>query len=377
LAGAWAAHALARQGVAVTVLERHGAPAQEASGNPAGLFHGTAHADEGTHAGWNQAAALRAARALAPWIEEGSVPGALRGLLRLAPPEQDLAALQALVARHEWPPEIVQALPAEAASDLAGTALDRPAWWFPQGGWVAPAALVERLLQRARRRFGVDVQAIRRESGEWLALDGRGQVIEAAPTLVLANGAEAARLWPHGDWPLGRSRGQLSWWLRAPTGAPPLQVPLAGAGYALALPDGRFLFGATAAPGDEDPALRPADHAFNLQRLTTLTGWDGTAASASLQGRVGWRVQTPDRLPIVGPVAAPAAAPPRPLQARWLAREPGLFALTALASRGLTWGPLAAEVLAAWVTGAPMPVPARLRDALDPARWALRAMRKA
>jgi tRNA 5-methylaminomethyl-2-thiouridine biosynthesis bifunctional protein len=48
-----------------------------------------------------------------------------------------------------------------------------------------------------------------------------------------------------------------------------------------------------------------------------------------------------------------------------------------LGGRGLTLGPLAAEVLAAWISGAPMPVESRLRDAVDPARWALRAARRA
>jgi tRNA 5-methylaminomethyl-2-thiouridine biosynthesis bifunctional protein len=73
-------------------------------------------------------------------------------------------------------------------------------------------------------------------------------------------------------------------------------------------------------------------------------------------------------MPIAGPVPDDGGDP--------LARSPGLFVLTGLGSRGLTTAPLAAEVLAAWVTGAPMPVDARLRDALDPARWRRRAARR-
>jgi len=376
LAGGWAAHALAQQGLEVSVLDRHAAPAREASGNPAGLFHGTVHADDGSHARWNRAAALWTARALAPGIAAGAFAGQVQGLLRLAQPGQDRAGMQAMIERHALPPEVVQALDAPQASALAGIALPGPAWHFPGGGWADPAALVAWLLRGLRFRGGVDVQALRRVGGQWQALDAQGVVIDEAPVLVLANGADAARLWPLAGWPLGRSRGQVSWWPQAPAGAPRLRQPLAGAGYALGLPDGGLLFGATAAPGDADGAVRAADHRFNLQRLAALTGWDGSAAAAGLQGRVGWRVQTPDRLPIVGPVAAARGAPAQPLQARWLAREPGLYVLTALGSRGLSWGALAGRLLAAWVSGSPMPVEARLRDALDPARWQLRAARR-
>jgi len=33
-------------------------------------------------------------------------------------------------------------------------------------------------------------------------------------------------------------------------------------------------------------------------------------------------------------------------------------------------------VLAAWISGAPMPLAAGLRDAIDPARWQVRAARR-
>ncbi len=375
LGGAWVAHALAHQGWSVTVIDRHAEPAQEASGNPAGLFHATVHADDGAHARLHRAAALVAWRRLAPWIAAGRVPGRADGLLRLAVPGETLAAMQARLARHGLPVEIAEALDADAAARRTGCPVARPGWWFPQGGWVDPGALVRTLLATPGVRFvgGHAIAAIERHGGRWRLIDGHGSVCAASPTLVLAAGAEAARLWPAAGWPMGRSRGQLSTWSAAP-GVPRLHVPLAGDGYALTLPDGRLLAGASAAPGDTTPGLRDSDHAFNRARLARLTGW---AAPPPDGGRVGWRAQVPDRLPIAGPVpAAGAAASARPTQARWQPREHGLHVLAALGSRGLTWGPLLGEVVAAWITGTPMPVEARLRDALDPARWIVRQARR-
>jgi tRNA 5-methylaminomethyl-2-thiouridine biosynthesis bifunctional protein len=106
-----------------------------------------------------------------------------------------------------------------------------------------------------------------------------------------------------------------------------------------------------------------------------------------LEGRVGWRATTPDRLPLVGALPLPLAAlqgaakairleQPRLIPRR---RSPqgGLFILSGLGSRGITWSVLAGRLLAHWVTGSPCPVEADLRDALDPARWLSREATRA
>src|SRR5438270_481105 len=50
LAGCATAWALTRQGWRCTLLDRHAGPASEASGNPAGLFHGIVNPQDGAHA---------------------------------------------------------------------------------------------------------------------------------------------------------------------------------------------------------------------------------------------------------------------------------------------------------------------------------------
>jgi tRNA 5-methylaminomethyl-2-thiouridine biosynthesis bifunctional protein len=372
LAGAWAAQGLRQQGWQVEVWDRHAAPAQEASGNPGGLFHGTVSADDGTHARLLRAAALLAERTLRPWISGGQIPGRIAGLLRLVNAGATVEALQALLDRHGFTPDHVQLRDAASASADAGLPLPGAAWFFPGGGWVAPPALVRHLLADLPFRGRTPVARIERRGSRWWLFDAGDAVLGETTTLVLANAADAARLWPDAGWPLGRARGQIGLWAADTPGGPQPRLPVAGNGYLLTLDDGRLLAGATAAPGDEDPALRPADDDFNRARLLALCGW---AAPPAPDGRVGWRVHTPDRLPIIG--AVPAAGAVAHTQARRITREPGLFVLAALGSRGLTWGPLAGRMLAAWVTGSPMPVAARLRDAVDPARWVVRRARRA
>jgi tRNA 5-methylaminomethyl-2-thiouridine biosynthesis bifunctional protein len=136
LAGASAAEALARHGWRCTVLDRHVRPAGEASGNPGGLFHGTAHASDGVHARFTRAAALLAARRHAAGIASGRVDGQCDGLLRLRPSG----------AVPELPPGYLQAVDPTALQAHTGLPLDEPAWLYPGGGWLSPADLTARCL---------------------------------------------------------------------------------------------------------------------------------------------------------------------------------------------------------------------------------------
>jgi tRNA 5-methylaminomethyl-2-thiouridine biosynthesis bifunctional protein len=265
----------------------------------------------------------------------------------------------------------VQALSAQQASERAGLTLTRPAWCFTQGGWADPAALVRATLALpgVLWRGRAEVQAIERHADQWRALDRDGRVLGEAPLLVLANAEDALRL---AGLPAGwttRTRGQLSW-TSSPALAP--RLPIGSGAYAIALPDGRLVFGATQQSDDDDPAVREADHADNLQRVSVLLGASPASSTAALQGRVGWRALTPDRLPLIGAAPDAMAAPPARLDAaRLVPRRPSLLLHTGLAGRGLTTAALAGELIGAMAAGAPWPLEGDLADAVDPARAVL------
>jgi len=385
LAGAAAAQALARLGWAVTVLDRHAEPARETSGNPAGLFHGTVNAADGSHARLFRAAALVAQREYAAAVA-GGVPGSAEGLLRLELRDGGLAAMRARLQELGLPADYVQALDAATASQRAGVPVGAPAWFYPGGGWVAPPAWVRHALATPGVQFigGVAVATVECHGSDWLLRDAGGRTLAQAPIAVLAHAAGAAQalaLLGGPGWPLTHSRGQVT---RVPAQATDraLWLPLAGDGYVLPLPEGGLLCGASheAAAPDGDDTPREADHLFNLQRLQRLIGQPPPADLSSCQGRVGWRLHSDDRLPIAGAVPLPAAAMPpgqRLDQARLLPRHPGLFVLAALGSRGLTLAPLLGRLVAAQATGTPWPLEQDLVDAVDPGRWMVRAARAA
>ena len=382
LAGCAAAWALAEQGWRSVVFDRHAAPAQEASGNPAGLFHGIVNPQDGAHARFNRAAALEAQRVVAKAIADHGVAGSAKGLLRLNMATADVAAMQAALDRLALPSDYVQALDAKAAGKRCGLQLQHPAWFYPGGGWVDPAGLARACLERAEQqtRFagGVVVNALRRSGSDWQLLNAQGQVIDEAETIVLANAGDALRLLGQSDWPIEALRGQISM-LPAHHLALP-RIPISGAGYLLPELNGRAWFGATSQAGDLDPAVRCADHVDNLARLATLRGAALDVAATELQGRTAWRWSSNDRLPVVGAVPEPglanSASALRLDQPRFVPRQSGLFVFTALGSRGISWSTLGAQVLASSISGAPSPLEASLLDAIDPARFVTRAYRR-
>ena len=399
LAGCACAWALAEQGWTSRIVDRLPAPAGAASGNAGALFHGTVNAQDGRHARFNRAAALRIGEAVRMARERHGAAGAQEGLLRLET-ARDLPSMQAMLAALGLPSDYVQALGAAAAGAAAGLSLDLPAWFYPGGGWVDPAALARSYLERAGNAAsftgGVEVATLRRQpiasdadgtqAPHWQLLDGTGRVVAAAPVVVLANGCDALRLAAGAAaaaWPLAAVRGQAT---LLPADTPGLRLPalpLAGSGYLLpALPGGRALCGATSQIGDESTVPRTGDDLQNLQRLAVLTGSLPRIEEKDLQGRAGVRCVAPDRLPLIGgvpalPAAGDAAAPRLGLdQPRNVPRLPGLHVFAALASRGVTWSALGAEIAAAVISGAPCPVEADLLDAVDAARFASRAARR-
>ncbi|MFG6439603.1 FAD-dependent 5-carboxymethylaminomethyl-2-thiouridine(34) oxidoreductase MnmC [Roseateles sp. LKC17W] len=363
LAGAACALALQRAGVACTVLDALPGPAQASSGNPAGLFHGTVNPDDGPHARLNRAAALATQSLLA----ELGLPHQA-GLLRL---ETRLA-----VAQMAAVPGYVQALAADATAALAGASLRQPAWFYPGGGALDPAAYTRALLAASgtATRMDTPVAALRETAHGWQLLAGDGAVIEEAHLVVLAGG--------HGQLPLLGAladevtgglvvqRGQLTHLARTPWQP---AVPVAGGGYTIADSQGGAWCGATAQDGDLDPSLREADQAENVARHAALGGLGASAGTAPLAGRVGWRLVTPDRLPLIGGLAAPGAPA---TQLRLQPRRAGLVVCTGFGSRGITWAALAGRVVAALALGGPRPLEADLLDAVDPLRFALRRQRR-
>ena len=352
MAGAAVCERLAARGWEVVLIERRREPGAEASGNHAGVFHPVATADDSVLARLTRAGSLYA---LARWSALEGAAWAACGALQLARDgREDEAQARALAALGENPAYMRRVTRAEA-SELAGVGLAAGGLWFAPAGWARPPSLARAQLAHSATEacFGIEVASLEQGDGGWTARDAAGHAIAAAPVAVLANAEDAPRLAPGCGIALRRVRGQVSYLPEASFRAP--RLPVLRGGFVLPAIEGIAVAGASYDFDDDDPSPRLDGHAGNLERLERIV--PGAARGldpAALDGRVGFRAATRDRLPVAGELA------------------PGLYGAFGYGSRGLVWAALAAELIASLIEREPLPLEGKLADALAPARFSRR-----
>lgn len=356
LAGTTCAERLIRRGWTIGLFEGHSAPAQEASGNPAGLIRPVVSADWNTHSRFTTAGYLYTLRHYQDIASSGhALVQGTGGVIQLARDAGRFEKQQRFVDAFRLPADFLRTMQSGEASDLAGAPVSGAGWWFPDAMWAQPASLCRANLSAAgatlEAHYGVSIASIERRGGEWHVLDADGRTRDRATVLILANAHHALAFAQSGSLPLRAVRGQVSLIPARPEH--PLKVAVCGDGYVTPPIDGRHCVGASFNEEVFDPAERIEDHAGNLGRLERmLPGFGAGLDAASLGGRVAFRTMARDRLPVAGAMDAP-----------------GLYACLALGSRGMTWSALAAELVASLVSRDPLPLERDLVAALAPQRF--------
>jgi len=360
LAGTTCAERLAQRGWTVDLFETHAAPAQEASGNPAGLIRPVVSADWNTHSRFTTSGYLYSTRHHAELENAGyGMTHGQGGVLQLARDAGRFEKQQRLVDAFRLPSDFLRTMQSAEASELAGMPVTGAGWWFPNAVWADPASMCRASLSACgssvRARYGTPIASIEYRGDAWHVLDASGRSLGNAPVLVIANAHHALSFEQTRSLPLRPVRGQVS--LIPARKRHPLKVAVCGDGYVTPSINGSHCVGASFNEGVLETAERVEDHAANLGRLERmLPGFGADVDAASLKGRVAFRTMARDRLPVVGPVG-----------------PEGLFACLALGSRGMTWSAIAGELLASQIGGEPLPLERDLVSALDPRRFATTA----
>ena len=375
LAGAACAYALAQRGCEVTVLHASGAALASvpSAGLPVALM--APHTSHDDHA--------------------------ISQLSRLGVAATTLAARTLLVQGQDWQ--------ACGALQRAGK-LGPQARWFADAAWVKPAALVAAWLAHPRISVhaGVPVHQLRcspTSGGSWHALDAQGKLLAQADACVLANayGAKALLERLHDGMDTGSAAtdlqrlagglhqvaGQIVYgpWTDAWQALWPALLPelgehrppnafadaadtqsycaINGNGHFIpAVPWGNngqrmWLSGSTYEHDTpQHPQVTTQGLGANLLRLQQLIPAGAALLAAQhstgqLRGWAGARCTTRERLPWVGAVS--------PIN------TPGLYACTAMGSRGLSFAALCGQHLASVVMNAQdSPLPTHLQRAIAP-----------
>jgi tRNA 5-methylaminomethyl-2-thiouridine biosynthesis bifunctional protein len=360
IAGASMARALTRRGIEVVVLEAARELGAGASGNPAAL--------------------------VMPRLDRGGVLSEvyLAAYLHAVALYEDLAVFEAR--RVE---QLAQDGGEAALADLLNDP-PLPADWFsrlPSGaalhakaGVIRPQTASKRMLEDATLICESPVQRLDRDGDGWVLVAPDGRALLRADVVVIACGAALTNFEPASFLPIAISHGQIEW------GKAEAPAHALTRGSYVAPFDSGVLFGATfdKAAG-EAPVLQDA-RVRNLTSLQELA--PEVAASvdeASLKSRASERATTPDRAPIAGLL---------PDAERWLAQyadlahgrrvqtetpppaHDGVYVIGGLGARGLTLAPLLGEILAGEMCNEPGLLSQIARDAIHPARFLHRALKR-
>ncbi|MDH1630635.1 bifunctional tRNA (5-methylaminomethyl-2-thiouridine)(34)-methyltransferase MnmD/FAD-dependent 5-carboxymethylaminomethyl-2-thiouridine(34) oxidoreductase MnmC [Pseudomonas mosselii] len=385
LAGSATAHSLAARGWQVSVLERHHGPAQEASGNPQGVLYLKLSA-HGTALSQMILSGFGYTRRWLEHLQRGQDWDAC-GVLQLAFDDKE-GERQAKLA-SAFDNSLLRQLDRVQAEAVAGVALASGGLFYPEGGWVHPPALCQTQLEHPRIRLlgHANVIALRKADGLWQAWDGE-RLLASAPLVVLAGAADVRHFPACAELPLKRIRGQITR-LPATVASRELRTVVCAEGYVAPPRGDEHTLGASFDFHSQDTTPTVAEHQGNLALLDDISTDLATRLRAAeldpaqLQGRAAFRCTSPDYLPIVGPLAdveafsqayamlAKDARQVPDVACPWLE---GLYVNSGHGSRGLITAPLSGELIAAWASGEPLPLPRAVVEACHPNRFALRRL---
>ncbi|RWT32393.1 bifunctional tRNA (5-methylaminomethyl-2-thiouridine)(34)-methyltransferase MnmD/FAD-dependent 5-carboxymethylaminomethyl-2-thiouridine(34) oxidoreductase MnmC [Aeromonas caviae] len=387
IASAMTALSLVERGRHVTLLCEDGEPASGASGNRQGALYPLLNGEHDALSRFYSLAFGFARNRLLALAKHHPVAFSLCGVTQLGYDDKSAAKL-AKMSQGPFPPELMHPLSAAEVEQVVGLPCDADGVSYPLGGWLCPADLTRAAIREAQASgrlevvFNAAVTRIAEEVDGWRVESQDGRQWHA-PNLVAAAGHQLPALLPFAELPLYPVRGQVSH-VPTTTGLSQLKTVLCYDGYLTPAHNGAHCIGASYGRNQTDLAYRADEQEQNRARLQACVPqqrWPAEVDVSGAQARVGVRCASRDHLPVAGPVARLAALADHDVNApadqqSALPLHAGLYVLGALGSRGLCSAPLCGELVASEICGDPLPLAADLLEALHPARYWVRRLRR-
>ncbi len=380
IAGCSTAFALAKRGIAVTLLEQHSELAQEASGNPIATLYpklSIKPTTQSTLALQGFAFTLN----LLKQLSNNAAFFADCGQIQLAYNAREQSRQDALLAQQEY--AFLQALDAKTASEVAGIPLAIGGLFLPQAGWVKPKALCQALvhLPNITKISNAHVVSFEKTDENFsikYIKDNSQHTDIKSDILILCNANDMQRFSLCVSVASTPVRGQVNFF--APTPASQLiKTIICSTHYLSPAVDGLHSIGATYAPNNLNPLLSEINTLENMQALKQISpAIFNSLQPYQQQGRVAWRSHTQDYMPLAGQLIdeeALRAKPPRynanPAELPWLH---GLYINAGHGSKGMITAPICGEFIANLVANQSLSLDANLVSKLNPSRFLLKAL---
>lgn len=390
MAGITTAHALARSGLTVRILERQSQPMAGASGqNQLALYAKF------------PALPNKEARFLAQCLSfsqrhfqmlQAQYPELLfwhpTGLLQLAWNATEQHRLEKRLLHTTYPESLLRVVDANEGAQLCGITVNAPGLWFERSGWLDPHEYARALLSHPRITLhcNTECQKLDRTSDDsWLIATPSEEF--TATHIVLASAFDSAALQPDAAFPLKTLRGQVTT-IQSENLVAARSV-ICGEGYLCPPHRSEHHFGATYDLISKHGGVLEKDNQTNINTIRKwLPDWlalEALTNATLIKGSAGMRCTTPDYFPIAGPIHQT-----QPMLTRFARLQhnanacktlhgeyhSGLFINVGHGSKGLVTIPACAEMICAQICGKPGIFNDEAISAVHPARFLIRNLIK-
>ncbi|MDI7191430.1 bifunctional tRNA (5-methylaminomethyl-2-thiouridine)(34)-methyltransferase MnmD/FAD-dependent 5-carboxymethylaminomethyl-2-thiouridine(34) oxidoreductase MnmC [Leptospira santarosai] len=263
--------------------------------------------------------------------------------------------------------------------------------FFQNGFWTQPGPIARKCAdQQGIESIRDTANSFERAGTSWrLGLKTSGRKL-LADSIIFCNsysiGKLAASLLDGEEiFPMKKVRGQLVS-LKETENSSRISNILCAEHYLTPSIQGEHILGSTFDEFDLDPEPRKKDTDLLLRYVQTKYPTLKFDSNCVLSEKTGFRAQTPDRFPIIGPLFDPKefrevykeidSLRNRHKTFPNLKTIPGLYVFGGLGSRGILSSFLGAEILVSLILGEPAPVEFSILESLHPARFLYRKIRK-
>lgn len=310
------------------------------------------------------------------------------GLAQLAWNESETTRQSAFIQNYALPNTFVRQLSAKELSTRSRIPIESTGLFFSNSGWLDTKAFASYVLKQKGIRFLGSTEVTRLTQND----NQTNWVIETtnlelqAENIVLCNAYGVNKLIPELELPLKQLRGQTTQLDSKEISK--LSCVLCGEGYLCPTGSSELHIGATYDLQHKDDQYREEDNSKNVKQLGKwLTSPTANALKPCMSkgGKAGLRTTCADYTPVVGPAPnvtkmkdslAPLKHNAKACQSNYGHYLPGLYINVAYGSKGLTFAPMCADLIASQIRGAPTGEPHQIRKMLAPARFLIRTLKK-
>jgi len=372
IAGCSTAYSLAKRGIHVTLIERHTTLAAGASGNPLAALYPKLGLSKNL-ADMLTLQGFAFTRELLQSLPNASHCYEMCGQIQLGFNARESAKQLALAERYGLP-----LLNSKEASEKAGIALNSGGLFLADAGWLKPTALCAALSKLSNIVIHCNTNSLQlaQNNNQWQVLAGKDAF--EADMVVICNANDVRQFAQCACVEITPVRGQLNTFKQTQESIA-IQTMICSDHYLSPAVDGWHVIGTTYAPNDTDATVREVDTRENMNALHVISAKIHQSIDMqTLNGRVAWRSQTRDYMPLAGQMIDAEklrAKPPRynaqPADLPWLN---GLFVNAGHGSKGMITAPICAELIADLSTNSLLKMSAELASKLNPTRFLLREL---